>query len=154
MAGPAWEALDECEHQVRITIRNDLEEIAKNFKDFRIISRTLYKDVTDPSSKETEEYRAHLVFNKLRDMVEGNEEHFLTFMKYLHKYSKYSKTGNMLERAYTKHGRLANSNQNQNDKKPPEQPDLRHYLYGLSPDLPDLLHGEFESMSILSVVYN
>ena len=52
---PGLEALDECEDQVRISIRNDLKEISQFLKKCNVIDKTFYRTIIDPESKENEE---------------------------------------------------------------------------------------------------
>ena len=64
---PSFIALDKCEEQVKITIRNHLDEIATFLKDCNIIDHTLYNDDTNPESRETAVNKAKRLYMKLHD---------------------------------------------------------------------------------------
>ena len=113
-------ALDECENQVRVTIRNYLDEISKFLKDCEIIDLDLYKAVTDPDSRETKKNRAHRVFLRLKDIVEGDEQKYVIFRDYLIKDSKFSNTVSMLGDAYEKYSVQPQAC----DQVPPQPPGL------------------------------
>ena len=55
---PSFVALDKCEEQVKITIRNHLDEIATFLKNSNIIDHTLYNDVTNPESRKIADNKA------------------------------------------------------------------------------------------------
>ena len=98
-------ALDKCEDQVKITIRNHLDEIAKFLKNSNIINHTLYNDVTNPESKETADKKAKRLYMKLLDMVEGDEDCYLKFVGFLQINPTFKKTVATLNEAYTGNGK-------------------------------------------------
>ena len=103
MAGrrhPSFVALDKCEKQVKITIRNHLDEIATFLKDSNIIDYTLYNDVTNPASREIADDKAIRLYMKLQGMVEGDEDYFFEFVGFLRKNPVFKKTVAMLDEAY------------------------------------------------------
>ena len=101
---PGLEALDECEDQVRISIRNDLKEISQFLKKCNVIDKTLYRTIIDPESKEMEENKATMVYLKLTDKVEAGVDVYLEFVGYLRNNSKFKKTVSKLNEAYVKNG--------------------------------------------------
>ena len=104
MAGrkhPGFVALDKCEKQVKITIRNHLDEIATFLKDSNIIDHTLYNDVTNPESREIAENKAKKLFMRLQCMVEENEDYYLKFVEFLRKNEVFEKIVALLDEAYT-----------------------------------------------------
>ena len=103
MAGrrhPSFVALDECEKQVKITIRNHLDEIATFLKDSNIIDHTLYNDVTNPASREKADDKAIRLYMKLQEMIEGDEDYFFEFVGFLRKNHVFKETVAMLHGAY------------------------------------------------------
>ena len=78
-----FDALDKCEDQVKITIRNQLTEISKFLKNNKIIDHTLFNDITNPESRETTNAKVTRLYMKLLDMVEGDELYYLLFVKFL-----------------------------------------------------------------------
>lgn len=99
---PGLGALDICQKQVTVTIRNNLKEISGFFfKDIKIIERPLWKEVNDPQSRETKDKRAEMLYSELSEQVEGDDSRFLLFLDYLRKYpTKYGNTVKQLEEAY------------------------------------------------------
>ena len=94
-----------------------------------IIKLALYNEVTNPKSRETEDYRAALVYQRLQDMVQSDEEYYHIFMEYLRKYpQKFKKTTSMLDRAYAENVGTVSDNPNPNPLEPIPQGILKLVL--------------------------
>ena len=116
---PGLDALVNCNGRVKNTIRNHLDDIADYLRKKDIIDLALYNEVTNPRPLETEEIRAALVYRRLQNMVQGDENYFLIFMKYLRKYpQKFKKITIMLDRAYGENGGRISDNPNPNTLEP------------------------------------
>ena len=110
-----------CATQVKISIKNYLDDISSFLKDEDIVNYELYKKVNDPMSRSTMEERASLVLSQLTDEVQGNEEVYNTFMNYLRKeYSKYQITVDMLDGVYVGKGGVIQGSKAPLPDKPPE----------------------------------
>ena len=99
---PGYEALGLNEVQVTLTIRNNLNEVAKFLKDEKIIRRSIYNQVTDPESRSTVAILAQIVFRELRNKVEEDDEIYKKFVEYLRNEIASKKTVTELDRTYDK----------------------------------------------------
>ncbi len=99
---PGYEALGLHEVQVTLTIRNNLNEVAKFLNDEKIIKRSIYSQVTDPESRSTVDILAQIVFRELRNKVEEDDEIYKKFVEYLRNEIASKKTVTELDRTYDK----------------------------------------------------
>ncbi len=99
---PGYEALGLNEVQVTLTIRNNLNEVAKFLMDEKIIKRSIYNQVTDPESRSTVAILAQIVFRELRNKVEEDDEIYKKFVEYLRNEIASKKTVAELDRTYDK----------------------------------------------------
>ncbi len=98
---PGYKALEKHEEQVILTIKNNLEDVARFLRDKKIISKNLHSQVTNPDARETEAYRAKLVYHRLISMVEENDENYSIFVDYIRNHITQSgKTVRMLDQTY------------------------------------------------------
>ncbi len=79
----AMHTLNKFNKQIEIYIRNRLKEIAQDLLSKNLLSRELYKHVTDTRTRESEDNLAHEVFVKLSDYVEEDEDNYKTFVNLL-----------------------------------------------------------------------
>ncbi len=80
---PGLKTLENCERQVTITIRNNLESIAGFLRDKKIITRILHNEVTDMKSHDSKDDRAKILYQELCKKVEENDDIYLTFVGYI-----------------------------------------------------------------------
>ncbi len=99
---PGYEALGLNEIQVTLTIRNNLNEVAKFLMDEKIIKRSIYSQVTDPESRSTVDILAQIVFRELRNKVEEDDEIYKKFVEYLRNEIASKKTVTELDHSYDK----------------------------------------------------
>ncbi len=99
-SNPGCLALEECEQQVVITIKNHLDEIARFLRNENIISRIIYDEVTNIKFSEND--RAKTVFSKLRDKILEDDKNWKVFVDYLSEKTKSEKTVTKLKAAYEK----------------------------------------------------
>ncbi len=93
-------ALQDCQNQVKITIDNNFDDVPRLLRDSEILTRREYKDATDPMALLPKSRRVDLVFEKLTDMADQNESHYLTFVQILRTHTNSKKTVEMLDKAY------------------------------------------------------
>ncbi len=99
---PGYEALGLNEVQVTLTIRNNLNEVAKFLKDEKIIRDSIYDQVTDPESRSTEAILAKIVFRELRNKVEEDDKIYKKFVEHLRNKIDCEKTVTDLDYTYDK----------------------------------------------------
>ena len=110
-----------CKAQVKVSIRNNLDDISSFLMDEDVVDYELYTEVTNPKSRSTKEERAALVLTQLTDVVQGNDEKYNTFMNYLRKeYSKHQVTVDMLDGVYVEKGGVIQGTKAPQPEKPPE----------------------------------
>ena len=111
---PGLNALEKCEDQVKISIRNEMKVISKYLKDNAIIDRPLYNDVNNPESKDIPEAKATKLYLKLLGEVESDEASYLKFVEFLRNNPKFNNTVAKLDGAYTGKGKSITDNKNLN----------------------------------------
>ncbi len=99
-SNPGCLALEECEQQVVITIKNHLDEIPRFLRSEKIISRLIYDEVTNVQSSEYG--RAKKVYLKLRDKIFEDDKNWHVFVDYLSEETKSERTVAKLNAAYEK----------------------------------------------------
>ena len=122
--GPGFQTLvtTKCATQVKISIRNNLEDISGFLMDENIINYEVLKRAQD-SSKDKES-RAAILYENLSNQVQGNDKLYNTFVEYLRKeYSNYRVTVDMLDEVYVQKGGEISGKKATPDKPAPTKPD-------------------------------
>ncbi len=101
---PGFKSLNKNEHQVRLTIRNNLGDISRFLREEGIVQQSTYKEVTNPKTTRTKDESAKLVFKELIDKVEEDDEIYKQFVDYLRNNLRSTKTVKMLDDTYAKQG--------------------------------------------------
>ena len=101
---PGWNALIECEDQVKKIIGTHLKVIAIYLRRCGIISVPLFSEIT--ASIEDQEIKAKILYSNLLDTVKHDEESYFQFAKFLRRDSRFTETVSMLGKAYARnHGK-------------------------------------------------
>jgi len=76
--------------ELRVIIRNNLEEIARHLHLKEVINREKYCEVTDSNSSVTGDERARKLLRRLEDKVQENVHYYSIFCNYLSLKERYS----------------------------------------------------------------
>ncbi len=82
---PGYNTLEKHEKQVLLTIKNNLDDVAKFLKDEKIIPLTRYEEITDPETTLSKDYRARLLFRRLMSMIAEDDKIYVLFVEYIRK---------------------------------------------------------------------
>ncbi len=98
---PGYITLVKHEEQVILTIKNNLEKVARFLRDKEIVQQNLHSQVTNPEARETKDNLAKLVYRRLISMVEENDKNYSIFLDYIRNHITQSgNTVRMLDQTY------------------------------------------------------
>ncbi len=97
---PGYEALQQEQQRVKITIKNNFDVVTRTLRDKKMLSKKDYENVNHPLSLLPKNTKVDIVFKALVSNIDQTDENILKFIEILRKKTESKKTVGILEKAY------------------------------------------------------